>query len=560
MPMARNLSVRTRLLGLGGAALVMATLLGATGLWCISRAAAGAHEVARSGEALRHHLEGDMMHDALRGDVLGAFLAQDDAAREAIGSDLIEHSERFREAVAANRALGLANELERALASVGPALEAYVESARETVEIALADPEQGRAALPAFLERFGDLEERMEAASDLIENYSKATAAQSAELESFAQRTMLAIWIAASVILLAAAWSVARSITRPVGEMQERLRDIASGDGDLTKRLAVEGRDEMAQLCVLFNQFLDNLNQLLGQVRSAAQQLNGEVRGVAESSSSISAGAQSQAASLEQTAASLEELTSTVQGNADNAERTSKLVDEARSTASDGQGVVNSAVDAMKTLESSSSRIGAIVSIIDDIAFQTNLLALNAAVEAARAGEQGRGFAVVASEVRSLAKRSSDAAKEIKGLIEDSATKVGHSTELVLRSGASLKQIVDSVQRISAMTNDIAQASRGQSDGIAQIHKAVSQMDTVVQQNSSRTEELSAAAEMMAGAADRMSALVARFKLNTQVEQARQAEASTSAGEPAPIAPSRAPRDRRSETVAARSGADDQWS
>lgn len=555
MSILRNFTVRTRLFGLGGLALVMATLLGITGLWCISRAAEGTREVARSNEAMRHHLEGDMMHDALRGDVLASLLAANDTEREEVRVAYAEHAEWFRETIRMNRELGLEGNLAQAIADVGPTLEAYIASAGTTIDLAFADAAAGRAALPEFMTAFSHLEERMEGLSDLIEGFSNATAEDAAALEAFAQRTMLAIWLSASGVLLAAAWAISRSITGPVRDMRARLEDIATGDGDLTKRLAVEGQDEMAALSGLFNAFLDNLNTLLSAVRQSAEQLNNEVQSVTEGANSISAGAQSQAASLQQTAASLEEITSTVQGNADNSERAAKLVDSAKRTAGDGESVVESAVVAMQTLDASSSRISAIVSIIDTIAFQTNLLALNAAVEAARAGDQGRGFAVVASEVRSLAQRSAEAAREIKTLIDDSVDKVGRGTDLVQRSGTTLHEISDSVQRVSTMMSEIAAASREQSTGIQQIHKAVSQMDGVVQQNSSRTEELSAASETMAQEAQRMLSLVARFKLSAGAAQPHVARAH----KPNPKAPLRASNSPRQATVSATSR-DSEWS
>ena len=241
-------------------------------------------------------------------------------------------------------------------------------------------------------------------------------------------------------------------------------------------------------------------------VASASQQL-------AAASEELSSGAQEQASSLEETASSLEEITGTIQQNADNAQQANQLAGNSRSVAEKGGEVVGRAVQGMSEINVASKKIADIITAIDEIAFQTNLLALNAAVEAARAGEQGRGFAVVAGEVRNLAQRSAAAAKEIKGLIQDSVAKVQAGTELVNQSGHTLAEIVTSVKRVTDIVSEIAAASREQAGGIEQVNKAVTQMDQVTQGNASQTEELSGTAEGLAGQAAQLQQLVAQFNL-----------------------------------------------
>ena len=256
-----------------------------------------------------------------------------------------------------------------------------------------------------------------------------------------------------------------------------------------------------------FTKAIVEVDDISNSVASASQEL-------AAASEQLSSGAQQSASSLEETASSLEEITATVRQNADNADQANQLANSSRETAEKGGAVVAQAVDAMGEINRSSRKIADIITTIDEIAFQTNLLALNAAVEAARAGEQGRGFAVVAGEVRNLAQRSATAAREIKGLIEDSVQKVETGSELVNKSGETLGAIVTSVKRVTDIVAEIAAASREQTVGIEQINKAVAQMDQVTQSNASQTEEMSGTAVALSGQAEQLQAVVAQFNLN----------------------------------------------
>ncbi|WP_428304918.1 methyl-accepting chemotaxis protein [Lacipirellula sp.] len=262
-----------------------------------------------------------------------------------------------------------------------------------------------------------------------------------------------------------------------------------------------------------FTRAIVEVDDISNSVASASQQL-------AAASEQLSSGAQQSASSLEETASSLEEITATVRQNADNADQANQLANSSRETAEKGGAVVAQAVDAMGEINRSSRKIADIITTIDEIAFQTNLLALNAAVEAARAGEQGRGFAVVAGEVRNLAQRSATAAREIKGLIEDSVQKVETGSELVNKSGETLGMIVTSVKRVTDIVAEIAAASREQTVGIEQINKAVAQMDQVTQSNASQTEEMSGTAVALSGQAEQLQSVVAQFNLNRDVKQA----------------------------------------
>lgn len=311
---------------------------------------------------------------------------------------------------------------------------------------------------------------------------------------------------------------VRHTISRPSNRMIALAKDLAEGEGDLTKRLDIQTKDEIGEMAYWFNTFLDKIQTLVRQVKSAAVQLASASQQLSSAASQLSDGSQEQASSLEQTAASLEQITATVKQTADNARQASQLAADSSDTADKGGQVVTSAVSAMGEIDRSSKKIGDIITTIHQIAFQTNLLALNAAVEAARAGEQGRGFAVVASEVRTLAQRSATAAKEIRELIEDSVAKVQAGSTLVNQSGQTLKAIVASVRRVTDIIGEIAAGSQEQSAGIDQVNLGVNQMDHVVQSNAAQTEELSATAQTMAEQGRRLEELVGRFKLGDESE------------------------------------------
>ena len=291
------------------------------------------------------------------------------------------------------------------------------------------------------------------------------------------------------------------------------LADIASGEGDLTRRMDATGKDELAQIALAFNQFADKIAAVLLQIRVAAENVRLATTEIAAGNRDLSERTEQQASSLEETAAAMEERTATVQQNASNAQQARQLAHAASDVAAHGGEVVGQVVQTMGGIEAASRKIEAIISVIDGIAFQTNILALNAAVEAARAGEQGRGFAVVASEVRTLAGRSAEAAKEIKGLIEDSVTQVASGSRQVQEAGATMAQVVDSIRQVNTVVAEISSASQEQSTGIAEVGTAITHMDQATQQNAALVEEATAAAQSLQQQAHSLADVVAGFKL-----------------------------------------------
>ncbi|WP_181727779.1 methyl-accepting chemotaxis protein, partial [Xanthomonas oryzae] len=284
--------------------------------------------------------------------------------------------------------------------------------------------------------------------------------------------------------------------------------------GDLTVRMHGEFSGVFAQMRDDANATAEQLADIVGHIKLSSGAINAAAGEIASGNSDLSHRTEQQAANLEETAASMEELTSTVKQNAESARQANQLAIGATGVASQGGEVVSQVVTTMSGIEASSRKIADIISVIDGIAFQTNILALNAAVEATRAGEQGRGFAVVASEVRTLAQRSAGAAKEIKGLIDDSVHKVAEGSALVRKAGATMAEIVASVQRVTDIMGEISAASQEQSSGIEQVNQTITQMDETTQQNAALVEEATAAARSMEEQAGHLAEAVSVFKLD----------------------------------------------
>ena len=328
--------------------------------------------------------------------------------------------------------------------------------------------------------------------------------------------TAIAMMIMASalgiILSMALAFVVTRLITRPLNAAVLVADAVASGD--LTANIGKTSKDETGMLLESLKKMRDSLTAIVSEVRLGTDTIHTASTEIARGNLDLSSRTEQQAGSLEETAAALEELTSTVKQNAEHTGNAKQLAASASSVAKAGGTVVSQVVETMESINTSSKKIVDIISVIDGIAFQTNILALNAAVEAARAGEQGRGFAVVASEVRSLAQRSASAAKEIKTLINDSVSKVDDGSKLVEQAGITMAEVVSSVQRVTAVVDEISAASSEQSNGIEQINQAIIQMDQTTQQNAALVEQAAAAAQSMQDQAGRLSKTVGVFKTN----------------------------------------------
>ena len=356
--------------------------------------------------------------------------------------------------------------------------------------------------------------EAIAAFGSFIERRQDEIEARAEQTFVLAMTAVVAAVLLAVILMVLGRWVFGRMVVRPLVDAGKHFERIAAGD--LTTRIDSRANNEIGALYQAMRRMQDSLSRTVHSVRQGIDEINIGANEISAGNTDLSSRTEQQAASLEETAASMEELASTVKQNADNARQANKLAANASDVARQGGTVVAEVVGTMHEISSSSRKIADIVGVIDSIAFQTNILALNAAVEAARAGEQGKGFAVVAAEVRSLAQRSAQAAKEIKGLIEDSVSKVGLGSQQVERAGATMEDIVQSVQRVTDIMGEISAASEEQSSGIDQVNRAVSQMDEVTQQNASLVEEAAAAALSLTEQAQRLAEAVSVFKLGNR--------------------------------------------
>ena len=391
-------------------------------------------------------------------------------------------------------------------------LSEYKSDVADAINIASADSKRGMAQMHKKADYTYDT---------LIVNLTNLVAHESSQAKAryteatatFNQSLYIAVivLVAACVVTMLISAYMGRLILRPLMQAVRVAKQVASGD--LTSRVEVSSKDETGQLSQSLKEMNTSLAGIVSNVRAGANSIAIAAKEITIGNDELSQRTSEQASSLEETAASLEELTSTVRQNAEHSMQANQLASMACDVAIKGGATVEQVVVTMGAITDSSKKVGDIISVIEGIAYQTNLLALNAAVEAARAGEQGRGFAVVASEVRNLARRSADAAKEIKSLIDDSMSKVDNGSKLVHEAGQTMREIVDSIKKVSNISAEIAAASNEQSAGIEQVNQAIVQMDGVTQQNAAMVEEASAAAAALDEQARKLNEAVNIFTL-----------------------------------------------
>ena len=513
-------SIRARLLGACGGLALLTALVGGVGTWGFATMNAAFQRAANENlPAVSHLIQADRdMQRALVAQRTLMFMKSDSSAAQEQMKAHTTSVEQVATHWKAYAAFPAHAEEAKQRAEFETTHADWEKSAREVLKLLGQDSTDARkdaidVSLNEGAEKFEKARKVLRSLSDMHLS-AAATYAKAEEARAAGIRWWMFFGIGAALVsAIAVSLVLARSIARPLAETVDLLRDIADGEGDLTKRLQVRSKDEIGDLGRWFNTFVDKLTTIIGSVRLTSTNVTGASQQLSGATSQLASGTQEQAASLEETAASLEQITATVKQNADNARQASQLAGGSRDAAERGGEVVAAAVASMDEITRASKRIADIITVIDEIAFQTNLLALNAAVEAARAGEQGRGFAVVAAEVRNLAQRSAGAAKEIKALIKDSVAKVEEGSQHVNRSGKTLDEIVQSAKRVADIVAEIAAACQEQSSGIDQVNRAVAQMDRVTQDNAAQTEELSSTSQALAHQATELLDLVSRFTL-----------------------------------------------
>ncbi len=334
-----------------------------------------------------------------------------------------------------------------------------------------------------------------------------------AGLRAIATTSIVTLLIVAAITAVVFGLLLSLLLRRLLG-VRNAMDNIASGEGDLTQRLPEEGNDEVTQIARAFNRFVGKMEEVLIEVRTSSEAVHHAANEIAMGGQDLSRRTDNAASSLQQTSASVEQITSTVAHTAASAQEANQLSHAASEVAKNGGQVVSNVVTTMEDISQASNKIGEIVTLMNSIAFQTNLLALNASVEAARAGEHGRGFAVVADEVRKLAGRSSDAASDIQKLIEDSQSRVNNGTSLVREAGSTMHDIVEHITRVTDVLEEINAATSEQSDGIKQVNIAVAELDRMTQENAAMVEESTTAAEHLKEQANHLTGTISSFKLS----------------------------------------------
>jgi methyl-accepting chemotaxis protein len=524
---SKTLSIKLRLLASNLSAIAFVALVGAIGYVAVMDLDAATDAITDNGSVMKEQMAADQLHDALRADVLAARLAADgsDEERAAVRRDSDEHLASFR-TLMTRIDQHVANPAVRAAVDkVRPDIDAYLQSAQQTVALSLTGADAGRAAMPAFMDRFHTLEKSMESLSDQIEAVSVATRDAGDVAVSAAKRRIVATALLAALVTLAAGMLLSRSINRPLDDAIVLAGRIAQGRLDADIGHDEGDRTETGQLKQALLSMRDSLRLIVGDVRGGTDSIATAAAEIAAGNSDLSGRTEAQAGALEETASSIEELTATVRQNAEHARAANELAQSASAVAVRGGDVVGQVVQTMGAIDTAARRIVDIIAVIEGIAFQTNILALNAAVEAARAGEQGRGFAVVAGEVRGLAQRANGAAREIKQLIDDSVRQVDLGSRLVGEAGNTMREVVESVNRVTGIIGEISTASREQEDGIGQVNRAIAEIDGATQQNAALVEQASAAAQAMQQQAEQLRQLVGSFVLDSDAAAPRRPRA-----------------------------------
>jgi methyl-accepting chemotaxis protein len=511
------MKTRHLLLSLGLIGVGLTATVGTVGWWGLQALGASMDETVVATQATQSITLGDMMHDALRGDVYQALMHAQTGSQDEVKNsqaDARAHAEGFMQHIHELQALPLPPQLQEGVTRLVPTVEKYVSKGQEISALASTDAAAAIGELPEFVALFSRLEKEQGLVTEGIEAFAKTRDAEGHAKRLQAQGWMLSCTVVGTLALLAAALGVTRHLMTILGDepaqVRELLQRVASGDLSVETHISHTDQDSV----------LASVAHMIRQLRTTVHEVRHNADSVANASAEVSCGStdlaertQDQASALERSVAALQQLSGTVGQNADNALQANQLAQGASDVAGQGGEVVAQLVSTMQTIHQASQKISDIIGVIDGIAFQTNILALNAAVEAARAGEQGRGFAVVAGEVRSLAQRSASAAREIKTLITASVERVTVGAQQADQAGDTMRDIVTAIQRVTTLVSDISQATREQTQGISQVAEVVSQMDRNTQCNAAMVEETAAAAASLRQQADQLSQSVATFKL-----------------------------------------------
>jgi methyl-accepting chemotaxis protein len=513
----RQFSIRTRMMGAIAIVLLLLGVVGSAGLW-------GMWRLHQSSEGFVEHTFAEMnalsrlkvaLSDLGRHerDMVISYEAPEEAKRAQAA--WLESRSRA-EAEVALLLNGGEDKDNEVLRKMQGQMQAYMKAAEPVVNQVVNGGYDTATVAQRMLTRargdYAAMQESLDRVTELLRQEADAANQANAQASNQALLVFGVVLAVAALVVVPSTLANMQSICGPVNEAR-RLASAISG-GDLTSKVNVQGKDELADLMRDLDTMQTSLARIVGEVRHSTESIGTASSQIASGNQDLSHRTEQTASSLQQTAASVEQINGMVRQSADAARQASDMAVANAQVAARGGEVVGQVVATMQEIQDSSRRIGDIIGVIDGIAFQTNILALNAAVEAARAGEQGRGFAVVAGEVRSLAQRSAEAAKEIKSLIGTSVDRVAVGTALVSEAGQTIGEIVSNADRISSFIGDITVAAQEQSGGIGQVNSAVGRLDEMTQQNAALVEESAAAAESLREQAQRLSELVQVFRLS----------------------------------------------
>lgn len=510
--MFSSLGVKAKLLGISAAGILSSILIASAGVWVIK--SSYVQQLSLGTKAIRYQMEADMMHDALRADVLNGLRvgnSADHSESKEIEADLAEHVARFNENINALSGLDYGQEVRLAVADVKEPLAAYVKAADEITHLALVNYNAGVSKLPQFLEAFGVLEDKMGNISELIGARVAKIDTEAAQFNHTSLYLILGILMMGSIIQIMITALITGYIIKPLKISTTIAEAISSGE--LSNDIDIQSKDEIGVLMIALKHMQTKLTEVISGIRECSGDVSNIASQVASGTGDLSGRIQLQSSNVMEIIASMQNMTNAVNKNLENTKKASELAVFANKKANSGGEIAGKAVLAMMAISEASIKISEIIAVIETISFQTNLLALNASVEAARAGENGRGFSVVASEVRSLAGRSAIAAKEIKTLIEDSVKKVSEGSALVNETGNTLHEIVDSVTKVSSLVIEITSSTNDQVSGVDITNQAVSQIGDSTQKNAALVEEVAASASLMGDQANGLNELVSYFKL-----------------------------------------------